>query len=498
MYENIFREIEKGEDLRADLSQLRQAIAQDKKAGRPAALSDAQKDVLTGLLKAQDPKVRKSSVGILGEAGASDRLDAVVKAYQAEETLFVRSAYLKTIKKFDYTPYRKVLEEKTEEINAHPMTPENRKHLSEELRLLRDMTADPQDRKKHVFTGYNVISDMILLASPGFEHLTYNALPDYIREDSRMLNGAVETVTDKLNVVLGIRTVKSILFRFTTQQIRPGDPEEAASVLARSGILRYLKTRHSGDAPFYFRIDMKTRLHLTEKGRYIKRLAAALEEKTSGALINSASDYEIEIRLIESRKGRYFPFLILHTIPDDRFDYRKNTLATSMAPVRAAEIIGLVRDYLVDDAEVLDPFCGNATLLIERQKALRARVLYGVDIYGEAIRAAHENTELAHVPVNLVTRDCTDFTSRYPFDEILTELPSVTEKTDKTALGILYTRFIEKIPGWTKEKATVIIITTEPQMMKSLAEKSEHLKLKGKAQLSGKTGTGLLIFDVLH
>lgn len=498
MYEDIFREIDAQQDLRAALTRLKKEIVQDKKEGSFHGLSRTQEEKIASLMQDEDPKVRKNAVGILGEAGADGCLDAIAEAYQQEKTLFVRSSYLKTLRKFDFSQYKDMLRERIRQIEAQPMTEENRKHLSEELRLLRDMTADPSQRKQHVFTGYNVVSDMILLVSPGFEHLTYNALPDYIREDARMLNGAVEVVTDKLNVVLGIRTVKAILFRFTTAQIKPGDPDAAAAVLARSGILRYLKTRHAGSGPFYFRIDMKTRLHLTEKGKYIKRLAAALEEKTGGALINSASGYECEIRLIESKKGRYFPFLILHTVPDDRFDYRKNALATSMAPVRAAEIIELVRDYLIDDAAVLDPFCGNATLLIERQKALRAKALYGVDIYGEAIRAAHENTELAGVPVYLINRDMAEFTHKYKFDEILTELPSVTEKMDRDSLAVFYTRFINKTKEWTQEGAAVIVITTEPDLFRPLAEKAGCLKLKGIANLTGRNKAGVLIYHALH
>ena len=36
-----------------------------------------------------------------------------------------------------------------------------------------------------------------------------------------------------------------------------------------------------------------------------------------------------------------------------------------MHPVKAAEVVSLAAEYLADDADVLDPFCGTATLLIE-------------------------------------------------------------------------------------------------------------------------------------
>ena len=40
---------------------------------------------------------------------------------------------------------------------------------------------------------------------------------------------------------------------------------------------------------------------------------------------------------------------------------------------------------------MLDPFCGTATLLIERYRRKKAAHLYGVDIFGEAIEGAREN-----------------------------------------------------------------------------------------------------------
>ena len=40
----------------------------------------------------------------------------------------------------------------------------------------------------------------------------------------------------------------------------------------------------------------------------------------------------------------------------------------------------LAKPYLKEDAAVLDPFCGVGTMLIERNKVLPARSLYGIDI----------------------------------------------------------------------------------------------------------------------
>jgi tRNA G10 N-methylase Trm11 len=48
----------------------------------------------------------------------------------------------------------------------------------------------------------------------------------------------------------------------------------------------------------------------------------------------------------------------LYTVEDHRFDYRKEVTPTSIKPVNAALLVSLASEFMVDDAKVLDPFCG--------------------------------------------------------------------------------------------------------------------------------------------
>ena len=66
-----------------------------------------------------------------------------------------------------------------------------------------------------------------------------------------------------------------------------------------------------------------------------------IEEKTDRQLINSATDYEVELRLIQTRSGRFFPCVKLQTIPMKRFAYRKMSIAASIHPAQAALIMQL-------------------------------------------------------------------------------------------------------------------------------------------------------------
>ena len=63
-----------------------------------------------------------------------------------------------------------------------------------------------------------------------------------------------------------------------------------------------------------------------------------------------------------------------------------------------------------EDAQVLDPFCGVGTMLIERHKAVRANTSYGIDILEEAVLKARENAEAAKQVIHFVNRDFFEFT----------------------------------------------------------------------------------------
>lgn len=134
---------------------------------------------------------------------------------------------------------------------------------------------------------------------------------------------------------------------------------------------------------------------LDKKSTFARRFSAELERLSGRMLVNAPSDYEIELRLLEKRDGGYACFLKLLTIAHGRFAYRKNAVAASIHPATAAMIVALAEPYLKENAQILDPFCGVGTMLIERDIRVPAREKYGIDIFGEAIRGARENASYA-------------------------------------------------------------------------------------------------------
>lgn len=127
----------------------------------------------------------------------------------------------------------------------------------------------------------------------------------------------------------------------------------------------------------------------------------------------------------------------------ERFAYRKESISASIRPSAAALLVELAKPYLKDNAQILDPCCGVGTMLIERNELVKAREIYGIDIFGEAIEKARINADAAGLLVNFIHRDYMDFKHKYLFDEIITNLPVRGKKT-KEEQDLFYKRFFDK------------------------------------------------------
>ena len=152
-------------------------------------------------------------------------------------------------------------------------------------------------------------------------------------------------------------------------------------------------------------------------------------------------------------------------MPDKRFQYRKNTIAASIRPELAAVIAALAKPYMEQDAQIIDPFCGVGTMLLERNRVCPARVMYGVDIFGKAILGARENTEIAGQTAYYISRNFFEFTHEYLFDEIITNMPERGQKS-KEEQDTFYGKFFEKATEILREKGRIIMYSNEKNFVK--------------------------------
>ena len=248
------------------------------------------------------------------------------------------------------------------------------------------------------------------------------------------------------------------------------------------------------NAPFYFRMELKSSLDMEKKSRFAKRFAAELERLSCRQLINSTSDYEIELRLIENKDGMLNALLKLYTIEDERFSYFGEHVAASIKPVNAAIIVELAKEYMAPDAQVLDPFCGVGTMLIERQKVVKANTSYGLDINKAAIDAAVNNTKAAGQIIHYVNRDFFTFEHEYLFDEIFTDMPFSVNEPGNTEVEKIYGKFFVKAGKLLKKSGRIIMFSRNPEYAVRYAKNAKYRLLK-RFTMSEKNDSEVLVFE---
>ena len=182
--------------------------------------------------------------------------------------------------------------------------------------------------------------------------------------------------------------------------------------------------------------------------------------------------------MIEGKSGDYYLLMKLNTIVDRRFSYREEFIPTSIKPVNAALLVELAKDYMIPDAQILDPFCGVGTMLIERQKVVKGNTSYGIDHSPEAIEKAIYNTNLADQIVHYINKDCFTFTHDYPFDEIFTEMPYATGQKTEAEIREVYEKFFPFAKRVLGPEGTIIMYTRNREYVKQFAVKSNFRILK--------------------
>ncbi len=477
MLQENYDKICAGEDLRASLIELKRQLKENGNAERNAGLfreaCGGNYDAVMKCLADNDPKVRKNAADILGLLKVQEAVDVLMDAYLDEKTLYVRPDYLKAMAALDCSEYLKEFHRRLDELEIYDAPEDEKKHTLAETAALRELLFEKEGFKKHAFTGYERKNDVVLKTLPAFREILAAELPfkKSLRPDG------VDVTVGEMNVVLECRYWQEMLFpvaRSGGREFLKGlsaGPEEIAEELTESDLMDILKENHRGTPPFYFRIGITGTIPRDEKSILAKQAGQRIEDAFAGELINSPSHYEAEIRLMADGEGKITPCLKLFTIPDNRFRYRRYHVAAGMRPFVAAGLIGLAKPYLKDRAQILDPFCGTGTLIIERRFAGPVRSAYGIDTFGEAIEKARRNAQIAGVPVNYINRDFFDFTHEYLFDEIITDLPDPVGDREET--DAFYGAFLVKSGELLSDRGRIFCYTGETGLFK------KHLRLNG-------------------
>ena len=460
--DKILKDLVDNKNIRSNLSALRQALKESGK--RAFLLEQVQKKeaLFVSFLKSEDAKTRKNAALLLGDLAYQNALDALYEAYVLETTLFVKASYLQAMAEMDATEKLSALKERLTQLLAAPVEIENKKHIEEEIRALRKIVIQAEGIRRHTpdYIGKKV---KVLLFTNRSQRETIRRTIDCGIASVHPLGVLVET--DHLEKLMELRTYREMVCPLQVDGYLSDNPIEAAKAIWESDVLSLLNGLHKEAGEYYFRIECKSGMDLEKRSIFTRKLATEMESLSKGQLINSTSDYEVELRLIANKEGCFYPCLRLLTIKNPRFAYRKNAIAASIHPSTAALIMELAKEYLKEDAQIMDPFCGVGTMLIERNKKVPAREMYGTDIYGEAIAFARENTEAAGMRINYIHRDFFDFKHEYLFNEVVTNMPLRGQKT-KQEMDAFYSDFFEKVKTHLTKDAVLIMYTNEVGFVK--------------------------------
>ncbi len=470
MIQELWDAVLSGDEIRKNLIQLKELIKMDTEEGFAAEkqlrqlVQDGREEDIAALLHHEDAKIRKNIALILGILVVENFLESLWNAYCEEETLFVRPAYLEALAGYDYRCYIKDMKKILTVLESEAITEDTKKHRSEEIRRLHDLLRN-ENEGQHVFTGFHLPAEVVLLTNRNHIHCTTEKLHGIKYKE---FNAGVIVQTNALEEVLSVRTYEELLFIIPGLQNCPNELKAAAHAIASSRLLAFLSERHSGDGPFFFRLEIKGQSDLEKRAVFTKQLAAIIEEETKRKMINSTSRYELEVRLIESRSGQYNVLVKLFTFKDERFAYRLESTPFDIRPVNAALTMELTKKFLREDSQILDPFCNAGTMLIERSKMGPVGTLYALDVYPDSITKAEVNFQAADLKVNLIQRDFASFQHDYLFDEIITNMPSARGKKTEDEIWDLYQLFFKRAKELLAEEGIIILYSHNRKMIQKL------------------------------
>ncbi|WP_246577914.1 HEAT repeat domain-containing protein [Clostridium psychrophilum] len=472
------------DDPRTLLSVMRDILKKEKPKGMFKRTIGNSREKLSALLSHSDPKVRKNVCGVIGELGDPQYLEALYSAYKSEEKLFVRYSYVLAIGNCGSEKDAERLKNMFDEVLKNEKASKDNdslvttnKHINEEKLALTRAIDKLAPIPHHEFKGFENPVSMLLTVMNYQYHLTLNELNENLIE-GRLIDDGILIFEKDLDKVYTCRTFYECLYPLADCSDLEFDYKTIATHIIDANIVDFLNGCHHNDlnSPFSYRIEFKTMDANRERSDFVKNLSRELDELSCGHLKNSPSSYEVEIRIVE--KNNYCNvFVKLYSYKDNRFEYRKNDLATSINPVNAAIVIKSIQKWLEPNANVLDPFCGASTMLIERAKLEDFQSLTGVDIFRTAITASTINSKLANVKIELIDDDILEFRPYDLYDEIITNMPFDNKSTTHNKYADLYKEFVAKIPNLIKPGGMAFVYTIEKQLFREVLLDDEKLEL---------------------
>lgn len=493
--EKIVREILNGISVRDNLIRLKEELKEASYIDAFLTCISFDMDFFRNLLCHEDAKVRKNIIKIIGLCGLDGLAPDVFDAYQKDETQFLKAEYIKVLKQWDCKPYEKELFNRLNKLKEMQKGQEWEKHTIAELRQLNEVLTNLGAVKKHQFIGGDTMSTMILTTLSGKEKYLKRAIDERIGEGKTMLlRGGVRVQSSDYDNLMKVRCFQELLFVMPGAAKLGGAASEMVEQLIKAGLMNYLTERISGLASIPFRVELRGVRGDSDKMKLTKQLSVQLERQSGHDLVNAPSNYAVEFRFHKKQEGdNYSCYIKIGLLSDERFSYRRHVLPTSIQPYVAAMIMEIVKEYKQEWGQILDPFCGVGTMLMECNYRQHAHSIYGVDIYQEGIEYAKQHAKKAKMDIHYIHKDMAEFTHNYLFDFIVTDLPSEGGQMTEEKIAEIYETFLEKCYEWMSEDAVIVAYTKSPALLEKAIAGQKKLCLITHTDMYKQGKSGLYI-----
>ena len=386
------------------------------------------------LMAVEDDKARKSVYKLIGLIAPDACADKLFNALKREQTRFVRPSILLALGNTK-TPMRY--------LKNYVIEPGDDKHVQAErdaLKKAMGKAADPSQQTPLVPR----LPETATLTAVKPEALEAELKAKQIQYRPWRLKDTFDAPSASLNK---LRCFEDALFDV-------GGANDFSSVAQKLDAM--------GCKGYFYRIEAGS-LHPEKRRDAIQKISAGL---AAYGYTDNPSAYAFELRLLSGRLCAKFG--------DMRFDYRKESIAASINPVTAASIMRVCEPYMKPDADVLDPFCGSGTMLIERAMLKPAASLVGVDISAQAIKAALANRRASGLRIALIHGDILGYGAAQ-YDEIIANMPFGIRVSGHESNLKLYAAFVSKLLTLLKDGGYAFLLTQEKKLLLSEIGKRDGL-----------------------
>lgn len=419
----------------------------------------------------EDPKVRKNTIIVLGAAN-EDSIPYLLDALEREKVDWIRPSIILSLGSVGNASVLNYL-------NGY-----NPRDEAETEALRKAVDHLTLNDKKSVFRQKLVKpANIELWTAKGLEDILLQKIKKrFSIEDIKASDGMIKMRLPEsfnINDLFSIRCFSEILFPIGSYKIDDESTiaENAKTLFDQIDLYKLLSEFHE-NVPSTFRY----RLELRYSGkRHIDRrqIINSLIDKISNDnhnLINSAGNYDVELRFMIA--GDTVRVLLKpYTIIDTRFKYRIKDVPASINPAVASGILSKAEEYFRNDADVLDPFCGSSTMLIERARISPYGSLTGCDIAKRAIISSEENMKAAGLNIKLIHDDMRNINKSKKYAEVISNMPFGLRVGSHKENMRLYNDFIKLLPDIMEYNGYAVLFTQEIDLMMKALKSTAALTL---------------------